>query len=427
MFNKNLNKKRNESKTRILKTDENVDILIPDNFNNTINLELYKNTIINQGSFAKVFKLKTSNNKNIIYKSIISDDENTGIREYRGLKFYYLLQKYLSKNNNDKLKYLCKLHEYGFINKQQDYKNLYAIMDNCGIDLEKYIVELKENNELTLEKIIEIMIECATSLKIIHDSGYCHLDVKPQNFLVVDLGEGRIQIKIIDFGGIYTQDKLINSNGTPIYIAPEILKKSNLKANIKFDIFSLGCLFYTLLEILDKDYDNNIFNKFMTCPLYYFEKENKLEKIISKRYNYKQTLFDKDKEHITKILNDYISKILPNLKSENISSKFKNRYIKNLNNESTNESTRLLSNSHNLQKNEKNEKIEKITQTFILNNKQFKINISDKIILIISKMIDPNINERYDNIVYTINDLNNIFIFNKNLKNRIIPPNTTGN
>jgi serine/threonine protein kinase len=281
IFNKNLNKgfiPSNIQKVRILRNNPNSSnsiTLLPDTYNNKINFNIFKNNFISEGSFAQVFKLKNSNNgtkrKNLIYKSIISENEEDAMFEYKGLKFQYLLQKILRSKNIDNLKYLCLLHEYGFINKLEDYKNLYAIMDNCGIELGEYILELKESRKLTLEIIIKIMIECTKALQIIHNTEYVHLDVKPQNFLVVKLDNGDIQIKIIDFGCIIKNNKKIEYIiGTKAYMSPEILNETSfnnlLLANIKMDIFSLGCMFFEFLIILSSSINKHIYDGFYICP-----------------------------------------------------------------------------------------------------------------------------------------------------------------
>lgn len=81
-----------------------------------------------------------------------------------------------------------------------------------------------------------------------HESGYLHLDIKPQNFLVGDDGT----IKLGDFN--LSRKKNCQEEdyfeGDSIYLAPEILEISKLKQlNEKCDIFSLGL---SMLEILCK-------------------------------------------------------------------------------------------------------------------------------------------------------------------------------
>jgi len=192
-------------------------IIIPSIENNfSKNFKNFKlGNLIGEGSFGEVYKL---NGTNMIFKVIKNTgDDGYTYEEYISLRFHELLQKYLQSNDKLKLKYLCILHEYGFVDKKSNDSDIYAIMDNCGKELGKYINELKKSNILTLEIIIYIMIECCKALEILHNIGYSHLDIKPQNFLVVEESNTDvvsnnvkelkkfskiIQIKIIDFGFI---------------------------------------------------------------------------------------------------------------------------------------------------------------------------------------------------------------------------------
>ncbi|MEM0915657.1 MAG: serine/threonine-protein kinase [Planctomycetota bacterium] len=79
-------------------------------------------------------------------------------------------------------------------------------------------------------------------LAAMHDLGYVHADMKPNNVMVTDEG----QVKIIDFGQscpLHTRKERIQ--GTPDYIAPEQVRKESLTAQT--DVFNLGATMYWLL------------------------------------------------------------------------------------------------------------------------------------------------------------------------------------
>lgn len=71
-----------------------------------------------------------------------------------------------------------------------------------------------------------------------------HRDIKPSNILIHDN-----VIKVADFGFCKTllkpQDLTKTMVGSPIYMAPEILKGHNY--NIKADIWSMGVVFFEML------------------------------------------------------------------------------------------------------------------------------------------------------------------------------------
>ncbi|KAF2737720.1 kinase-like protein [Polyplosphaeria fusca] len=98
----------------------------------------------------------------------------------------------------------------------------------------------------------------SSSLHFIHKARTKHLDIKPMNILVKDVGkfnEIRIyKVIIADFGIArrYGADEDLDT-GTPVsftrtYAAPEVIDQS--KRGLSADIFSLGCVFAGLLAAL---------------------------------------------------------------------------------------------------------------------------------------------------------------------------------
>lgn len=85
-------------------------------------------------------------------------------------------------------------------------------------------------------------------MKYFHESGYLHLDIKPQNFLVASDGS----VKLGDFNLSRKKENYYADyfEGDSVYLAPEILEVNKFKQlSEKCDIFSLGLSF---LEVLCK-------------------------------------------------------------------------------------------------------------------------------------------------------------------------------
>jgi serine/threonine-protein kinase len=87
--------------------------------------------------------------------------------------------------------------------------------------------------------ILDTFIQAAQGLKSMHQMGWAHCDIKPNNILRNDKG----QVKVIDFGQackIGTIKERIQ--GTPDYIAPEQVNRKPI--NQQTDVFNLGATLY---------------------------------------------------------------------------------------------------------------------------------------------------------------------------------------
>jgi serine/threonine-protein kinase len=88
-------------------------------------------------------------------------------------------------------------------------------------------------------EIIDTFIAAAEGLRAMHQMGYAHCDIKPNNILRNEKGE----VKVIDFGQsckIGTVKERIQ--GTPDYIAPEQVARRPI--SVQTDVFNLGATLY---------------------------------------------------------------------------------------------------------------------------------------------------------------------------------------
>jgi len=91
-------------------------------------------------------------------------------------------------------------------------------------------------------EICDTFIHSAEGLRAMHQMGYAHCDIKPNNILRNDNGT----VKIIDFGQsckIGTVKERIQ--GTPDFIAPEQVARRPI--SIQTDVFNLGATMYWVL------------------------------------------------------------------------------------------------------------------------------------------------------------------------------------
>lgn len=113
-------------------------------------------------------------------------------------------------------------------------------------------IVLRENPELIAPNVAPIIRQCAKGLLHLHDRGWIHCDVKPDNFLIDD----ESTVKLIDFsiavkmkkGGLagLFAGKPKHIQGTRSYMAPEQIRRK--QPDQRTDIYGLGCVIFELMS-----------------------------------------------------------------------------------------------------------------------------------------------------------------------------------
>jgi serine/threonine protein kinase len=128
---------------------------------------------------------------------------------------------------------------------------LFAMEYVDGLDLAKLV---KAKGPLPVANACSYIHQAALGLQHAHEQGMVHRDIKPGNLMLSRQGN-RAAIKVLDFGlakvksegtvdsGLTHEGQML---GTPDYIAPEQTVDAR-KADIRADIYSLGCTLYYLL------------------------------------------------------------------------------------------------------------------------------------------------------------------------------------
>ncbi len=95
------------------------------------------------------------------------------------------------------------------------------------------------------DDIARVLIDFATAMEVVHDRGFMHLDIKPENVLLTRNGS----LRLVDFDLAQPipnpPRKLDRLSGTPLYMAPEQLLKQPVDHRV--DIWAWGVSAYELL------------------------------------------------------------------------------------------------------------------------------------------------------------------------------------
>ena len=143
------------------------------------------------------------------------------------------------------LKQICHAHIVRFRDLKKSAGHFYLILEYCaGGDLAKFI----RNRNCVSEKIaMPLLTQLADGLRVLHSQNFIHRDLKPQNILLTDESDTPM-LKIADFGfarALMPQDMAATICGSPLYMAPEILRHE--KYDARADLWSVGTILYELL------------------------------------------------------------------------------------------------------------------------------------------------------------------------------------
>jgi len=162
---------------------------------------------ISSGSFGDVFAaVCCKTNESVALKIPIINKEKDGERWLiEEAKIYNALHKQKSEEDEN-----CGLANIKILSNKTLNKKI-MIMDLLGPSLESILCK---NKKFTIKSIILIAIQLINTMKYIHDRGYIHRDIKPDNF-VIDNKNGE-KIYCIDFG---LAKKYVKRNGEHISFA----------------------------------------------------------------------------------------------------------------------------------------------------------------------------------------------------------------
>lgn len=214
--------------------------------------------LIAEGGFAEVFKAKDTNAANRwVAMKIYKEAVTRGTSGSTGQKKYSLEQEFakidgLSHTNIITFYGLEYIEHKDAMGRTASYPAL--IMEYAGEGTLKAL----SSRQLSDNQIEDIIISITKATGYLHSQGVIHRDLKPGNVLFSKDRNGKLVVKITDFGiskdvlGDKTIEKSFTEGvGTPHYMSPEQFFKKNFGLNGEIsnrtDFWAIGVILYQLL------------------------------------------------------------------------------------------------------------------------------------------------------------------------------------
>lgn len=192
----------------------------------------YLQELINSGGMADIWVATDEDTKTYAMKLM-----------HRKLRFDFTARKRFLRGCD----VLSKIHTHenviGYVEHGKLEGSLYLLMDYVEASNLKLL--FARQDPVLVDNVANILIDSAIALEHVHDSGFMHLDFKPENILVTR----NASVRLVDFDLAQPKPewpkKFSKNPGTPAYMSPEQLQREALDA--RADIFSFGVAAYELL------------------------------------------------------------------------------------------------------------------------------------------------------------------------------------
>lgn len=211
------------------KTDDRLNFLPGDSFGARYRIV----EEIGRGGMGRVYKAEDKELGITVALKMIRPEYSSSPRFIKRFKKETLLARSISHEN------VIRIHDLGEVNEIKFISMEYI----KGQNLKGFICT---SGTLTVETTISITRQICEALRVAHQKGIAHRDLKPQNIMIDNNGK----VYTMDFGlaiSIEAQEDSLSRGiiGTPQYLSPEQAKGE--KADQRSDIYSLGIIIFEML------------------------------------------------------------------------------------------------------------------------------------------------------------------------------------
>jgi eukaryotic-like serine/threonine-protein kinase len=192
----------------------------------------YLQELINRGGVAEVWAATDPDGHVYALRRMM----NTSLFNFTERKRFFHGCDVLSKIHHNE--YVVNYIEHGKIEGAP-----YLLMDFVAGPNLKLLIG--KSDEVLAENVAQIVLDMALGLEQVHESGFIHLDFKPENVIVTP----NAKVRLIDFDLAQPKPdepkKMSGNPGTPAYMAPEHLRHQPIDQ--RADIFAFGVTAYEVL------------------------------------------------------------------------------------------------------------------------------------------------------------------------------------
>jgi serine/threonine-protein kinase len=142
---------------------------------------------------------------------------------------------------------LSKIHHNEYVVNYIEHGKIegtpYLLMDFVAGSNLKLLIG--KSDPVLAENVAQIVLDMAQGLEQVHESGFIHLDFKPENIIVTP----NANVRLIDFDLAQPKPeepkKMSGNPGTPAYMSPEHLQHQAIDQ--RADVFAFGVTAYEVL------------------------------------------------------------------------------------------------------------------------------------------------------------------------------------